>query len=101
RMRKCRSTQAQHAVHNGLVGGSSPPSPTTQSRANRDFPWFVEYPRFCGAQGRLAVSVGKKERLRGGSGPSVSGVQKPFPRSVGRSGQRLGSYATETAGVNR
>jgi hypothetical protein len=41
-------------------------------------------------------SVRKKDRLRGNSGPSVSGVQKPFPRSKGRSVQRLGSHATET-----
>ena len=26
------------AAHNRLVGGSSPPGPTTQSYANRDFP---------------------------------------------------------------
>src|SRR5262249_15895052 len=29
---------APSAVHNGLVGGSSPPSPTTQSHPNRVFP---------------------------------------------------------------
>jgi hypothetical protein len=32
----------QHAAHNGLVAGSSPASPTTHSRANRDFPSFAE-----------------------------------------------------------
>jgi len=47
-----------------------------QSHANRDFPWFDEYPRFCGAQSRLAVSAGKKDRFRGSSGPSVSGNPK-------------------------
>ncbi len=62
----CRS-----AAHNGLVAGSSAAGSTTHSRANRDFPRF------------------EKDRFRGGSGPSVSGVQKPFPRSVGRTGQRL------------
>jgi hypothetical protein len=51
RIRKCRPTQAQHAVHNGLVGGASPPSPTTHSHANRDFPRFDEYPRFRGGAG--------------------------------------------------
>src|SRR5262249_51565597 len=39
-------------------------------------------PRFCGAQGRPAVSVRKKDRFRGSSEPSVSGAQKPFPGSV-------------------
>jgi hypothetical protein len=29
---------------NRLVAGSSPPGPTTHSHANRDFPWFDEYP---------------------------------------------------------
>jgi hypothetical protein len=30
------------AADNRLVGSSSPPSPTTQSRANRDFPVYYE-----------------------------------------------------------
>jgi hypothetical protein len=55
---------AAEYVHNGLVGGSSPPGPTTQSNTNRDFPWFDEYPRFCGAQGRLAVSAREEGPLQ-------------------------------------
>jgi hypothetical protein len=54
----------QHAAHNDLVAGSSPASPTTQSNTNRDFPWFDEYPRFCGAQGRLAVSAREEGPLQ-------------------------------------
>src|SRR5262245_46775375 len=78
------------------TGSQQTAASTTQSHANRDFPWFDEYPRFCGAQSRLAVSAGKKDRFRGSSGPSVSGNPKTVSRSVGRSGQRLGSHATET-----
>src|SRR5262249_9498288 len=69
---------------NGLVAGSSPASPTTQSHANRDFPWFDEYLRFCGAQSRLAVSAGKKDRFRGSSGPSVSGNPKTVSPERGK-----------------
>ena len=29
-------------AHNGLVGGSNPPGPTTQSHANHDFRRFVK-----------------------------------------------------------
>src|SRR5215471_15762769 len=57
---------------------------TTQSHANRDFPWFDEYPRFCGAQSRLAVSAGKKDRFRGSSGPSVSGNPKTVSPERGK-----------------
>src|SRR5262249_62053091 len=92
---------APSAVHNCLVGGSSPPSPTTQSHANRDFSWFDEYPRLCGAQSRLAVSAGKKDRFRGSSGPTASGNPKTVSPERGRSGQRLGSHATETEQARR
>jgi predicted ATPase with chaperone activity len=34
------------ASENGLVGGSSPLGPTTQSSAKRGFLLFAEYPRF-------------------------------------------------------
>src|SRR5262249_44179969 len=46
---ECENTGqgSRHSVHNRLVGGLSPPSPTMESHANRDFPWFDEYPRFC------------------------------------------------------
>jgi len=53
---------------------------------------------FTGAQGQLGISAGKKDRFRGRSGPSVSGGQKQFPEERGKSGQRLGSHATETLG---
>src|SRR5262249_36902400 len=49
-----------------LAQGNLPPetgsilaaSTTTQSHANRDFPWFDDTPRFWRAPGRLAVSAG-------------------------------------------
>src|SRR5262249_55427835 len=66
------------------TGSIQAASTTTQSRANRDFPWFDEYPRFCGAQSRLAVSAGKKDHFRGSSGPSVSGNPKTVSRERGK-----------------
>jgi hypothetical protein len=36
------------AAHNRLVGGSSPPGPTTHSRANGDFPALNALPRIGG-----------------------------------------------------
>jgi hypothetical protein len=95
------SKPAEPAAHNDPVAGSSPASPTTHSHANRDFPWFDEYPAYCGGAGRSAVSAGKKDRLRGNSGPSVSGVQKPFPRSEGRSrsARRAGRISVECCGT--
>src|SRR6266542_5278109 len=44
RARRIRNLPA--GTDNRLVAGSSPPSPTTHSHANRDFSWFDEYPRF-------------------------------------------------------
>ncbi len=43
---------------NRLVAGLSPPGPTTHSHANRDFPWFDEYPRFCGGAGPACTTIG-------------------------------------------
>jgi hypothetical protein len=40
------------------------PAPPRIPDANRDFPWFDEYPRFCGAQGRLAVSAREEGPLQ-------------------------------------
>jgi hypothetical protein len=65
---------------NRLVAGSSPPSPTTHSHANRDFPWFDEYPAVLrGRKAGLAVSAGKKDRFRGSSGPSSLASKNRFP----------------------
>jgi hypothetical protein len=65
---------------NRLVAGSSPPGPTTHSHANRDFPWFDEYPAVLrGRKAGLAVSAGKKDRFRGSSGPSSLASKNRFP----------------------
>jgi hypothetical protein len=68
------------SLHNRLVAGSSPPGPTTHSHANRDFPWFDEYPAVLrGRKAGLAVSAGKKDRFRGSSGPSSLASKNRFP----------------------
>ena len=94
----------------GLVAGSSPPGPSTHSYANQDFPWFDEYPRFCGGAGLEAHSglgnglddpryVGEK-----GRGPtplqlplqSRRGRRTPSPirraGTVSQSGYKLGRF---------
>src|SRR6266516_6621902 len=45
----------QHAADNGLVAGSSPPGPTTQSCTNPEFPVSAEHSRFSALWGRLMV----------------------------------------------
>src|SRR6266536_689129 len=45
----------QQAAHNGLVAGSSPSSPTTQSCTNPEFPVSAEHSRFSRTLGRLMV----------------------------------------------
>jgi hypothetical protein len=54
------------ARDNRLVAGSSPPSPTTQSCANPEFPVSAEYPRFSAVWGGcnrpFAVSAGNEDR---------------------------------------
>src|SRR6266536_3373866 len=54
--RRIRNSPA--GAHNRLVAGSSPPSPTTQSCANPEFPVFAEHPRFS------AVWAGAMDRSR-------------------------------------
>jgi hypothetical protein len=70
-----------------------PPRTPTLTEISRE---LTNSPRLRGGVGPAYFSARKKGRFRGSSGPSVSGVQKPFPRSLRRSEQRLGSHATET-----
>jgi hypothetical protein len=44
--------RSELAANNRLVGSSSPPSPTTQSRASRDFPVLYENPQLAGTRFR-------------------------------------------------
>src|SRR3984893_16855512 len=47
------------AAHNGLVGGSNPPGPTTQSRVCGDFPKPRKWSRFGGIlRGRVVSTEG-------------------------------------------
>ena len=68
--RACRLLGLQHAADNGLVAGSSPPGPTTQSCANPEFP----------------VSADNEDRPEADWGPSSLTFRNPFP---GAPGQRL------------
>jgi hypothetical protein len=86
---------------NGLVAGSSPPSSTTQSCANPEFPVSAEHPRFSpvwgGCHGPFALSAGNEDRPEAEWGPSSLTFRSPFPGPRRRPGQRLGSHATETS----
>ena len=63
------------ASDNRLVGSSSPPSPTTQSPSNRDFPVLYEKPRFGGDSCAHFVSAGCRLDFRGRFGAFVSALQ--------------------------
>ena len=70
------------AAHNRLVGGSSPPGPTTHSRPMGDFPVF---------RGKRPIGGAPAQSLDPGDGSSdverplwrfVSGGKIPFPRET-------------------
>src|SRR5580700_10619677 len=63
------------AAHNRLVGGSSPPGPTTQSNANRDFPVHCEITRTGGDSRSHFVSASYRLDFSGRFGNVVSGRQ--------------------------
>jgi hypothetical protein len=63
-----------------LSCGSSPPSPTTQSRSNGDLLDRLERPAFCGLVCEVVVSSKGERNLRGYFRAAVSGVKIPFPR---------------------
>src|SRR6266567_9177224 len=72
----------QHAADNGLVAGSSPPGPTTQSCANPEFPVSAEHHRFSavwgGCNGSFAVSADNEDRPEADWGPSSLTFRNPF-----------------------
>src|SRR5580700_7708894 len=63
------------AAHNRLVGGSSPPGPTTQPYANGDFSVHCEMPRTGEIRTRLFVSTSHPLDFGGCFGAFVSGRQ--------------------------
>jgi hypothetical protein len=92
---------------NRLVAGSSPPGPTTHSHANRDFPWFDEYPavlRGAGPACSLCREEGPLQRQFGGFSlwrPKTVSPERGERRTetrfaYDRDGQRLGSHTAET-----
>src|SRR6266536_48607 len=78
----------QQAAHNGLVAGSSPPGPTTQSCTNPEFPVSAEHSRFSALWGRrngpLAVSAGNKDRSEADWGPSSHAWEPTLRRLKGK-----------------
>jgi hypothetical protein len=82
----CRRFGAPSALagaDNGLVAGSSPPGPTTQSCANPEFPVSAKHPRFSavwgGCHGPFAVSAGNEDRPEADWGPSSLASEIRFP----------------------
>src|SRR2546430_8794999 len=71
--------QPARFAHNSLVGGSSPSSPTTQSRATGEFLGACEIRRIGGGvRGRPVSETAHREPVRG-FGPFVSASPKPGP----------------------
>ena len=78
-------------AHNGLVGGSSPPGPTTQSCATGDFLKVYERPRIGGDLCDGSFSETTLLRVAGRFCAFFSGPEIPFPGNGDRERQRLGS----------
>ena len=76
-------------AHNGLVGGSSPPGPTTQSIVCGDFPSLSEKPRIGGVACEGFVSAKRRLDFRGRFEAVVSGLRNPVSRQ-----QRLAQAET-------
>jgi hypothetical protein len=94
--RPCAGPVAQWlepTAHNGLVGGSSPPGPTTQSCATGDFLKVYERPRIGGDLSDGSFSENTQSRLGGRYCAFFSGLEIPFPGNRDRERQRLGSNA--------
>ena len=67
------------AAHNGLVGGSSPPGPTTQSHVCGNFPAAGEKPPDGGVLRERLVSITSDLDLEASLGALFSGLEFPFP----------------------
>jgi hypothetical protein len=79
---RCAGPVAQWSeptAHNGLVGGSSPPGPTTQSRNRGDFLKSGEYPRIGGVVCLRSLSETAHLCWAGLFASPVSGALKPVP----------------------
>src|SRR5882724_1351379 len=82
---------SEPTAHNGLVGGSSPPGPTTQSDDQRHFPNGRELCAIAGvARGRLVSAMARLDS-GGRFCAFVSGLKIPFPGNRDGRGQRPGS----------
>jgi hypothetical protein len=88
RSSKNNSFGAKPTAHNGLVGGSSPPGPTTHSRATRDFLKLYERPTFSGITCARSVSAKRSIGLGANSGAFVSGLKISLPGNRDRREQR-------------
>jgi len=80
-------------AHNGLVGGSSPTGPTTQSYATGDFLKVYERPRIGGGLCDGSFSETASLQSAGRFCAFFSGPEIPFPGNGDRERQRLGSNA--------
>src|SRR3981081_3967497 len=80
-------------IHNGLVGGSSPAEPTTQSCATGDFLKVYERPRIGGDLCDGSFSETASLQSAGRFCAFFSGPEIPFPGNGDRERQRLGSNA--------
>ena len=74
-----RHADCKPVAHNGLVGGSSPPGPTTHSRATGEFPAAGELPRIGGLVWERPVLETARSYWTARFVPFVSGAERAVP----------------------
>src|SRR5262249_30074690 len=94
RIRKCRPLQTLFlTVWLEVRVLPAPPCSPTLTEISRG---LTSTRGFAGRRAGLQSLQGRRTASEAVRGLLSLAIQKPFPRSVGRSGQRLGSHATET-----
>src|SRR5207302_4813646 len=84
------SQWSESTAHNGLVGGSNPPEPTTQSCATGDFLKVYDRPRIGGDLCDGSFSETASLQSAGRFCAFFSGPEIPFPGNGDRERQSLG-----------
>ena len=87
-------------AHNGLVGGSNPPGPTTQCCATGDFLKVYERPRIGGDLCHGSFSVTASLQSAGRLCAFFSGPEIPLPGNGDYERQRLGANAGYAEGTH-
>jgi hypothetical protein len=90
----CWDLRRNQAAHNGLVAGSSPAGPTTQSREWGDFPKTRENAPIGGSRATARSLLRRRLVFAASFGGLVSGVRNSFPGT--NPGTRTGTATADT-----